>query len=31
MEIYEQNNGIEQQAHFSLLSCQPTYFEEALK
>jgi hypothetical protein len=30
-EIYEQNNDIEQQSHFSLLSCQPTYFEEAVK
>ena len=30
-EIYEQNNDIEQPTHFALLSCQPTFFEEAIK
>jgi hypothetical protein len=30
-EIYEQNDDMDQQAHFALLSCQPIYFEEAVK
>jgi hypothetical protein len=31
MEIYEKNDDIEQQAHFALLFCHPTFFEEAVK
>jgi hypothetical protein len=30
-EIYQHNNDYEQQGHFSFLSIQPTYFEEAVK
>jgi hypothetical protein len=30
-EIYEQNVDMDQQEHFSLLSCQPVCFEEAVK
>jgi hypothetical protein len=30
-EIYEQNDDVDQQAHFSMLSYQPVYFEEAVK
>jgi hypothetical protein len=30
-EIYEQNDNMDQQTHFSLLFHQPIYFEEAIK
>jgi len=30
-EIYEWNDGMDQQAHFAMLSYQPVYFEEEVK
>jgi hypothetical protein len=30
-EIYEQNDGVDQQAHFAMLSYQSVYFEETIK
>jgi len=30
-QIYEKNDGVDEQEHFSMLSYQPLYFEEAFK